>query len=825
MTRADLHVHSKASRRPSEWFLQKAGAGESYTDVHTLYQFAKSAGMDFVTITDHNTIEGALELTEAYPDDTFISVETTTYFPENNCKIHLLIYNITPQQFDEIEALRRNIYHLREYILERGLTTSVAHGFYNINGRLDADILEKLILLFDVFEGLNGARSRNGNNAWQEILKKLTPELIRSLSERHGITPIGDNSWVKGFTGGSDDHAGLFIGCTATTADEEIPDPATFLEAVRLKRTGCTGRCNDYKSFAFSIYKIFCDYSTHTGKSAPGGVIQFINSIVFEEKQSRLRRWLTYRKVKKRKQAGNRILLTFFEDVYNWSHDTQLDVETKMSNIYHSMALLVDEFFKLFIRSVEKDLVKGDIGRLLKNLLTALPAFFISVPFFSSLKHLSQDRALLAHLHRRFYNGRSKQQTKTLWFTDTFRDLNGVSVTLGRFCKAAAERNLDLTFVTCSDTDAGDDTPTPGLITLPAIYSLTPEFYSTYTLNFPSLLNAMETIYECRPQRIVISTPGPVGILGMTMARILGIESTTIYHTDFAAQSKAIFRDEALAGFIASAVNRFYAFSTHIKVPTRQYMEILEAQGYPPEKMSLFRRGVTPDPLGRDRDREKAVKDRHGIQPGFTLLWAGRVSRDKNIDFLMDVYLQACGNGFPINLVVCGNGPDLDALQRRYRHQERIHFTGFIENSRLKDYYDIADLFVFPSTTDTFGMVILEAQSRGVPALVSDVGGPQEIIRQGETGHSLPVTYTRPWVDHILAYDHMKRHHPQEFDELQKRCHAHIADAFHWDRALADILWIPVESIASTSNGKQQGRNKKADTHHPEPRQISRKVA
>ena len=94
-------------------------------------------------------------------------------------------------------------------------------------------------------------------------------------------------------------------------------------------------------------------------------------------------------KGEKRKQLKDKILLTFFEDVYNWSHDAHLDIETKMENIYHSMGLLLDEFFKLLLASVEEDLMQGDIGRLMKNLLISLPAFFISVPFFSSLKHLS----------------------------------------------------------------------------------------------------------------------------------------------------------------------------------------------------------------------------------------------------------------------------------------------------------------------------------------------------------------------------------------------------------------------------------------------------
>lgn len=798
MIRADLHVHSKASRRPSEWFLQKAGASESYTDVHTLYRCAKDAGMDFVTITDHNTIEGASELIRAYPDDTFISVETTTYFPENNCKIHLLIYDISPDQFSRIEALRRNIYHLRDYIRDNGITCSVAHGFYSINNRLDAATLEKLILLFDVFEGLNGARGRDGNETWQEILMHLSPQHIRQMEKRHAVTPMGKTPWIKGFTGGSDDHAGLFIGQTATTSGAP-PSRQAFLQSIREKKTRCTGRCNDYKSFAFSIYKIFCDFSVHTGKSAPGGVIQFINDIVFEEKQSRLKRWITYRKVKKRKQLKDRLLLTFFEDVYNWSHDSHLDVETKMENIYHSMSLLLDEFFKLLLESVEADLMKGDIGRLMKNLLTALPAFFISVPFFSSLKHLSQDRQILAELGQRYNGTAAPPPHNTLWFTDTFNDLNGVSVTLERFCRESEKRGTPLTFVTCMADDDSVKDLSGSLLRLAPIHTITPRFYDTYAMHFPSLLDAMARIYKCRPQRIVVSTPGPVGMLGMAMAAMLGIDCVTIYHTDFAAQAASIFRDEALTGFVQSAINRFYAFSTHIKVPTREYMQILEKQGYPREKMSLFIRGMTVSPMNEDSTWKTDFKNRHNIQPGTTLLWAGRVSRDKNIEFLMQAYLEACKDSAPINLVLCGDGPDLADLQQRFKTHDRIHFMGRVDSREMEHFYDIADLFVFPSTTDTFGMVILEAQARGLPALVSDVGGPREIILDDETGHVLSVRDIAPWVERIQQFHHLKIHHPQEFHAMRIKCHAHIYNSCHWGNTLADITGLPPDSDTPTA--------------------------
>jgi predicted metal-dependent phosphoesterase TrpH len=86
--KVDMHVHSRFSTRPSQWILQKIGCPESFTEPRRLYDIALKKGMDMVTVTDHNTIAGALEI--AHLPNTFVSEEITTYFPEDRCKLHVL---------------------------------------------------------------------------------------------------------------------------------------------------------------------------------------------------------------------------------------------------------------------------------------------------------------------------------------------------------------------------------------------------------------------------------------------------------------------------------------------------------------------------------------------------------------------------------------------------------------------------------------------------------------------------------------------------------------------------------------------------------------
>src|SRR5690242_15913500 len=99
--RADLHVHSKHSNRPSEWILRKFGAPESFTEPREIYRICRERGMRFVTISDHDAISGALEI--AHLPGTFLSSEVTVEFPEDGCEIHCLVTGITEAQHEDIQ--------------------------------------------------------------------------------------------------------------------------------------------------------------------------------------------------------------------------------------------------------------------------------------------------------------------------------------------------------------------------------------------------------------------------------------------------------------------------------------------------------------------------------------------------------------------------------------------------------------------------------------------------------------------------------------------------------------------------------------------------
>jgi len=268
-TKIDLHVHSKYSDRPSAWILRRIGAPECFVEPKELYRRAREAGLDFVTITDHNCIRGALEIAEH--KDTFLSNEVTTYFPEDGCKVHLLVWGITEKHFAEIQEKRTDIYELRRYVVEESIAHAVAHPFFRVNNLLAPKHIEKLLLLFNSFEGLNGSRDRRASDLVRIIFGNLTPEWIDRLADEHGLEPVGEQPWEKSFTGGSDDHSGLYIG-SATTHTPPAATVGELLEHLRRGTTRPAGRAGSSLRLARSFYEIaYAYYRSRFGETSRYG--------------------------------------------------------------------------------------------------------------------------------------------------------------------------------------------------------------------------------------------------------------------------------------------------------------------------------------------------------------------------------------------------------------------------------------------------------------------------------------------------------------------------------------------------------------------------
>lgn len=782
-----MHVHSKYSEHPSDWFLQRLGAKESYTEPEHLYRTAKERGMDYVTITDHNRIDGALLLKAKYPQEVLIGLEATTYFPENGCKIHLLLYDITKEQYEIIQQKRKNIYELRDYIKENDLAYSVAHATFSINNKLTVDLLEKLILLFDVFEGINGGRNYLFNTKWMELMKRLTPAHIDKLYAKHHIEPISDDPWLKSFTGGSDDHAGLFIGQTYTETDAD--SLTEVIENLKNKKTYANGRHNNYKFLAFTIYKVAFEFAKSKNVKSSNSMLFQLTEKIFESDSLNVKEKFKINRFKSSNRKSDDQIGKLLINIIDETKDFRLSqIDKRLEHVFDRVCDIADEFLKKVLTSLENDIAKGNLVGLIMSISSSIPGLFLALPFLSTLKVMYRNRQVLNEIKQSLNIELPESEKRILWFTDTINDLNGVSETLKELGWISYRKNKNIQIVTSLMKNERDKTLPPNIINLPHFFSMKLPYYEKYLLKFPSVLKSIEMICKANPTEIYISTPGPIGLLGMLIARLLSVKCHGVYHTDFTMEVDKIAEDNALTELVEGYTKWFYHQMDTIKVSTREYEHLLKERGFDASKIQFLNKAIDTELFSYKESAKEKLLHHLNMNDGVNLLYAGRISKDKHLDLLVEIYQNISRKRSDINLIIVGDGPYLQALKEKLKDYDQVFFTGKIPRKELPEIYSSSDVFVFPSTTDTFGMVVMEAQSCGLPSVVSSVGGPKEILIDGQTGYIVQNGNVNEWVEKIEALIELKENQPLQFSEIKKRARLNVLDKYNWDNCLETIV-------------------------------------
>ncbi len=325
-------------------------------------------------------------------------------------------------------------------------------------------------------------------------------------------------------------------------------------------------------------------------------------------------------------------------------------------------------------------------------------------------------------------------------------------------------------------------------------------YYEKYKLKVPSILKTLKDVYEFNPDEIYVSTPGPIGFMGVMLGKLLNLNVVGVYHTDFTMQSRLITKSASVETMLESYTKWFYSMCKEIKVPTEEYIKLLSERGFRSEKMTVFKRALENNKFYKFSDKSLYLKEIFGIKKGVTLLYAGRVSKDKSIEFLLEAVHQINSGDKKINLVIAGDGPDFEELSQKYKRWNRVYFIGRIPNEELNQVYNSSDIFVFPSTTDTFGMAVLEAQGCGVPAIVSDIGGPKEIIKDGETGFVVRAENIEKWIEKINYMVDIVENNPEEYNRLSENSIKRANEKYSWDRVFEDLL--RTEKVELTSKKK-----------------------
>jgi glycosyltransferase involved in cell wall biosynthesis len=746
MSRCDLHIHSRYSARSEEWLFRRFDFPDSYSDPRDLHRRLVEQGMDFVTITDHDTIEGCLQIADL--PNTFISEQVTTYFPQDPCKIHILVWGITEAQHADIVIVRDNILALQRYLQSGRIAHAAAHPLYSINGKLEASHLERLILLFKHFEGVNGLRDALLSELAQSLFGSLTPEKIDKLAKRHNVMPTHAEPWKKILTGGSDDHGGKFL-ASAYTETPPADSAAKFLERVRDGRCTAQGQGGTPLALSHGFYNTmscFIQDRFHEKLGPSAALIEQMFSRFMEgrdpteftlaEKATVFAQGVLSGKVFDLVKQANTSLWKELSGYF-----ARPDVKAKLADELNAvteperrtflMANMVAEqlAFRLFKKFVQQ-ISGGNMIESMQAISAIAPILIILTPYIYGFHSQAPSRKWLRDVFRQLTGDipSALQNQKRAWFTDTLEDVNGVATTIRKMTAAGAAAGKELIVVTSRNELQIDDIPIENFKPI-GEFEL-PE-YELQKLSFPPILQMLDYIQRERFTEIIISTPGPLGLTALLAAKMLNLQTSGIYHTDFPQYVRILTEDGFLESVAWHYMHWFYGQLDTVFVNSEEYRQSWIKRGLDPAKLKLFPRGLDTD-LFHPTRRDPVFFEKFGAGNGqVRLLYVGRISKEKDLDVLGNAYRRLRDEGISIQLFVVGHGPYSQALAESL---PEAFFTGYLTGKELATAYASADIFVFPSTTDTFGNVIIEAQASGVPVIVSDSGGPKELVEHNENG-------------------------------------------------------------------------------------------
>lgn len=760
MSRADLHIHTKFSNRPTNFFLKKLKVSESMTEPLAAYQLAKRRGMDFVAVTDSDSLDGYAQL--AHFADVIPACETTLQFPEDGCPVRLMIYGLNDSQLAKLLAFRGNLYSAHEYLLAENLYTVVAQPLEPHDGKLSPDHVERLLLLFDHFEVRSGGRQQRTNEFTTAFLDALTPEYFDQIQRKWKLIPATERPWQKGQIGSSNDYCGQYIGLTWTETPR-VETAGEFVQQLRQRKGAPAGAHGSTIASAHSMYRVGAQLYASKVLRREGelqGILELILTRLLSperptKKQVAGSLWEGFKglfKMRKKPSAIERKLIAEIIQAYReLPKEERLggidrdDLQTFDARLYNMADRVLSKVSYQLLNDAIKDFERGQIGSGLPLMAALLPIQSVMAPYLYSFDKLNRDRKLIRELSARVEGTlelpKKSARKKVAWFSDTVTDVNGVSMTLHRMSEVAEKLDADLEII-CSVAESRAPTGSK-FLNFPPVGEISIPDYELQKLSVPPILRIIKYLESQNFDEYIISTPGPVGLIAMFAAKLFKVPVRAIYHSDFPQHVRQITGDEGLEETTWKFMRWFYGLADAVYSPSDHYRKQLIDHGFNPRRLFIYTRGTDLD-FYNPRHRDGEFYKPHGISERVIFVYTGRVSREKNLDVVVDAFIQDEVLQKRAALAIVGDGPYRDELIAR-NLPPMIVFPGFVKGKQLAKAYASGDVFVFPSTTDTYGNSVLEAQASGLPSLVSNEGGPKEIILPGESGFVLPGHDVSAW--------------------------------------------------------------------------------
>ncbi|WP_220386912.1 glycosyltransferase [Cycloclasticus pugetii] len=797
----DFHCHDHNSDVPDELWGRILGLPETWLKTDNLVKCLHKNDCDVVTITNHNNARSCWELIDE-GKDVLVGTEFTCYFPEYNLFVHVLAYGFNAEQEKHLNKTRENIYQFLKFAAAQNIPVILPHPLYlyTRDNNIDQALFEKLAVIFQRYEVLNGQR-----DLWQSVLtlnwvKTLTPEKINLYAEKHGLTPSDfavDPDKPKVLTGGSDDHMGVFAGeCgsylyvpnLAQRLKTEKPS-ALALEALIEGRVVPFGYVEENQKLNIALLDYFVQAAVkiedpgllrlffHRGEASDKVACFIIANLLLELKKSKNAQsfFKFIHKALQGKKPGKLLTWKVKKDYkFCIEHLTRIadskggspnffvnTVNSSVQVLYKKLSLLIVQRLKtssvgsgkqlssfstadltskfeipsqltaLFYKDKpQQDSISNiNIGELLDHL--SFPMLVSMVLFsatFASTRLLYQNRSFLNDFSERL--GCNQHPKRALYLTDTLRDKNGVSNSLSAKLKEIQQSDLPIDFLVCS-TDIEEEAH---LYVVEPITTFSVGKFGEQELRVPDFLEVAKVFYEGGYDRIVCSTEGPMALVALVLKHMFNVPAFFFMHTDwveFIKNTTDLTQHEldrvrrALRFFYKQFEGVFVLNTEHQSWLTGHHMQLEESRVH----LTAHHVGKFDDMQVMPLRKGELFNDANSETP--VLLFASRLSKEKGIFDLPFIYQELKKRMPDIRFVIAGSGPDEDELKAQ---MPEANFLGWVDKQTMAAAYAGLDLKVFPSRFDTFGNVVLEAFTQGMPVIAYNTKGPKDIIEDGING-------------------------------------------------------------------------------------------
>lgn len=337
---------------------------------------------------------------------------------------------------------------------------------------------------------------------------------------------------------------------------------------------------------------------------------------------------------------------------------------------------------------------------------------------------------------------------KICFITDTFCDVNGVSRFLQDMLEISSNREDEVFLLTVTNKKMCKEYENS--IVLKPRFSFPIPYYKELDIVIPSFRAIKKELDTIAPDIVHISTPGVIGLYGRYYAKKHGLKIAGTYHTDFPSYVYKNTKIKLFEKIIEKYMYYFYKDFALLFTRSCEYIKpLIHNINLKQEQIKILQAGTDTKkftPFYKNDD----FKIKYNIENNKKVfLYVGRITSEKNIEFILDIFINDLKNEKAI-LLLAGAG-DENIIDKKV--SKNIVFLGTKRAQELYELYANADCFVFPSTTDTLGQVVLESLSSGTPALVSDIGGPKFIIEnsKSEVGFVLEHDKKEKWIEKIQS--------------------------------------------------------------------------